>query len=387
MGRRALTLSLLIVPAAGLGALGLMIVATAPARPGAAGFGAPAHFAVRQLVGLGCGAALGVLAARLGTRRLFAAAPAIFLAALAIALAVFAPGIGVRAAGARRWVHLGPLSGGPAPFLIGAVALLVAAARDTGARRDDPTREPSKASRTLPRWTTPGGAQLRPRALAGALCAMLALAIEPDFSAAAIALAVAFAALAGGGVAGRRLLPAAGVLLIALGFGATRFGYVESRIRGFRAPESDRRGKGFEVLALAHANAAGAAHGAGLGHGVARRRLSSPASDYAFAVVGEELGRGGALAVVAAWLAIGAGVVLTARSPSARRDPAARAAVVGMGTAFAAPAALHIAVCRGWLPIIGVTMPLVSYDPALTLATGAELGLLAAIALGAGTAA
>jgi cell division protein FtsW len=357
MGRRALTLSLLLVPAAGLGALGLLIVAAAPARPGAAGFGAPAHFAVRQLVGLGCGAALGAFVARLGTRRLFAAAPAIFLGALAVALAVFAPGIGVRAAGARRWIHLGPLSAGPAPLLIGAVALLVAAARETGTRR---------------------------LAVAGALCAVLALAIEPDFSAAAIALAVAFATLAGGGVAGRRLLPAAGVLLIALGFGATRFGYVERRIRGFRAPESDRHGKGFEVLALAHANAAGAAHGAGLGHGVARRRLSSPASDYAFAVVGEELGRGGALAVVAAWLSIGAGVVLTARSTTARQDPAARAAAVGMGIAFATPAALHIAVCRGWLPIIGVTMPLVSYDPALTVATGAELGLLAAIALGAG---
>ena len=366
MGRRALTLSLLLVPAAGLAALGLMIVAAAPARPGAAGFGAPSHFAVRQAIGLAGGAALGALVARLGTRRLFAAASPIFVGALALALAVFAPGIGVRAAGARRWIHLGPLSGGPAPFLIGALALLVAAARDSRAR-----------------WTTPGEAQLRPRALAGALAAVLALVIEPDFSAAAVALGVAFAALAGGGVPGRRLVPAAGLLLIALGFGATRFGYVENRIRGFRAPDSDRRGKGFEVLALAHANAAGAAHGAGLGHGIARRRLSSPASDYAFAVVGEELGRGGALAVVAAWLALGAGVVLAARSPAARRDPAARALAAGLGTALGAPAALHIAVCRGWLPIIGVTMPLLSYDPALTVATGAELGILAAITLAA----
>ena len=356
MGRRALTLCLLLVPAVGLGALGLLLVAAAPARPGAAGVGAPAHFAIRQLVGLAVGAVLGGLAARLGMRRLFAAAPLVFLAALALTLAVFAPGIGVRAAGARRWVHLGALSGGPSPFLVGAVALLVAAAREPRARG---------------------------LAIAGALLAVLALAVEPDFSAAAIALAVAFAALAGGGVAGRRLLPAAGVLLIALGIGATRFGYVDNRIRGFLAPQSDRRGKGFEVLALAHANAAGASHGVGLGHGSARHRLSSPASDYAFAVVGEELGRAGALGVVAAWLAIGAGVVLAARSPAARLDPAARALAAGLGTALGAPVALHVAVCRGWLPIIGVTMPLLSYDPALTVASGAELGLLAAIAFGA----
>jgi cell division protein FtsW (lipid II flippase) len=354
MGRRALTLCLLLVPAVGLGALGFVMVAAAPPRPGAAGVGASAHFAARQLVGLGCGAALGALVARLGTRRLYAAAPFVFLAALAAALAVFVPGLGVRAAGARRWIHLGPLSGGPAPFLIGAVALLVAAARDPGGRR---------------------------LAAMGALVAVLALVVEPDFSAAAIALAVAFAALAGGGVAGRRLLPAAGLLLIALGFGATRFGYVDNRIRGFLSPESDRRGKGFEVLALAHANAAGAAHGVGLGHGSARHRLSSPASDYAFALVGEELGPAGRFGVVAAWLAIGAGVVLAARSPGARREPAARALSAGLGTALVAPAALHVAVCRGWLPIIGVTMPLVSYDPALTLASGAELGLLAAIVL------
>ncbi|HLK90333.1 MAG TPA: FtsW/RodA/SpoVE family cell cycle protein [Polyangia bacterium] len=357
MGRRALTLSLLLVPAAGLGALGLVLVAAAPARAGAAGVGAPAHFAVRQLVVLGCSVALGLTVARLGPRRLLAASPLIFLAALALTLAVFAPGIGVRAGGARRWIHLGPLSGGPAPFLIGAVALLVAAARQPRARR---------------------------LAVAGALCAVLALVIEPDFSAAAIALAVAFAALAGGGVAGHRLrlLPAAGLLLVVLGFAATRFGYVDDRIRGFLAPESDRRGKGFEVLALAHANAAGATHAAGLGRGATRHRLSSPASDYAFAVVGEELGVGGRLAVVGAWLAIAAGIVLSSRAPAARRDPAVRAAAIGVGAALAAPAALHIAVCRGWLPIIGVTMPLVSYDPALTVAAGAELGLLAAVALG-----
>jgi cell division protein FtsW len=175
-------------------------------------------------------------------------------------------------------------------------------------------------------------------------------------------------------------VPAALLLLVALSFGALRFGYVDNRIRGFLSPQSDRRGKGFEVLALARANAAGAAHGTGLGHGNARRHLSSPASDYAFAVVGEELGAPGAIGVVAAWLAIGAGVALAAAS--ARRDLAGCAAVVGCGTALLAPAALHVAVCRGWLPIIGVTMPLLSYDPTLTVASGGSLGLLVAIALG-----
>jgi hypothetical protein len=40
-----------------------------------------------------------------------------------------------------------------------------------------------------------------------------------------------------------------------------------------------------------------------------------------------------------------------------------------------------VAVCRGWLPIIGVSMPFVSYDPVLTVVSGAEVGLLAAVVL------
>jgi cell division protein FtsW len=370
MSRRVLTVCLLLVPALGLGALGFAVVAAAPARPGA-GVGTPAHFATRQLIGLALGAALGGLAARLGTRRALRAAPVIFGVALAATLAVFVPGVGVRAAGARRWLHLGPLSGSPAPFLVTATALLVASWGPSGTFAS-PTR--------------------RRLALGLGLLAVLALVAEPDFSAAAILLAVAFAALAGGGMARRRLLPAAGLLLVALSLGALRFGYVDNRIRGFLAPESDRRGKGFEVLALARARAsvAGAAYGVGLGRGAARRHLSSPASDYVFAVIGEELGTPGTLGVLGAWLAIGAGVVLSARfetnpasSEAARGDAfAARAAAVGCGTALLAPAALHVAVCRGWVPIIGVTMPLLSYDPALTVASGGSLGVLVAIAIG-----
>jgi cell division protein FtsW (lipid II flippase) len=365
MSRRALTVFLLLVPALGLGALGFCVVAAAPTRAGPAGIGASAHFATRQMIGLALAASAGVLAAGLGARRVLRAAPVLFLVALAATLAVFLPGIGIRAAGARRWLHVGPFSGSPAPFLVVAVALLIA------------------------RWGPSERAQPSPRqglAVGLGLGAVLALVMEPDFSAAAIALAVAFAALAGGGMAGRRLLPAALLLLVVLSLGALRFGYVDNRIRGFLAPENDRRGKGFEVLALARANAAGAAHGVGLGRGNARRHLSSPASDYAFAVVGEELGPRGAIGVVAAWLAIAAGVTLAAgagkSSGSPGRNLAERAAVVGCGTALLAPAALHVAVCRGWLPIIGVTMPLLSYDPTLTVASGGSLGLLVAIALG-----
>jgi cell division protein FtsW len=359
MWRGRLAVLLLAVPSVGLGALGLAVVASASGHSTVAGAGAPAHFAVRQLIGLGVGALLGVATGRFGTRRVLHVAPALLVAALLATSAVFLPGIGVRAAGASRWLHLGPLSGNPAPFLIGAIGILVASSMCGDA---------------------PGPLGRTPLAVAGGLLGVLLLVAEPDFSSAAVALAVAFAALAGGGVSGRRWVPAGALLLIALAVGASRFGYVGDRIHGFLAPERDRRGKGFEVLQLAHTNAGLSTRGVGLGRGTSRRHLSSPASDYVYALVGEELGRRGALAVVAAWVSIGAGAALAIRS--ARHDPAARAVGLAMATALLAPTALHIAVCRGLVPIVGVTMPLLSYDPALTVASGGELGLLASIALG-----
>jgi len=362
MARRNVTVTLLVVPAFGLAALGFAIVATAGQRPGGPGFGAPTHFAARQAVGVALGAALGALVARVGVHRVFRAAPVLFAGALLATAAVFVRGVGVHAAGANRWLHLGPVSGSPAPFLIGATGLLVAAwaGGDAGA----PGPRPRLAS--------------RPLALALALLAVLVLVAEPDFSAAAIALAATFAAFAGAGVAGRRLVPAAVVLALGLALGASRFGYVGDRVHGFVSPESDRHGHGFEVLALARARTNAAAGAAGLGHGASRRHLSSPASDYVFALVGDELGRGGLWAVVGAWAAIAAGAVLATRAGAgeARR----RAGAAACAAALLAPAALHIAVCRGWTPIVGVTMPFLSYDPALTIASGGEIGFLVGLA-------
>jgi cell division protein FtsW len=365
MSRRALpvlNVLLLAAPAAALGALG---VAVAAAQPSASGAHVPAHFASREVFALVFGALVAIAAVQVGPRRLLRAAPVLFACALLASRAVFAPGIGVHAAGANRWVRVGPFSGDPAPLLVAATAMLVAAwAARPGAGLATPTSTGERARRAL--------------AVGLGAFAALTFVAQPDFSAAAITAVVVLATLAGAGVEGRRLAPAAAATLLLLAILASRFGYVGGRVSGFLAPEADRRGKGFEVLALARTQAKTTPSGVGLGRGLARHRLSSPGSDYVFAVVTEELGGRAATGVVGAWLAIGVGALLAARGA---RDPRLRAGALGAGAAALAPAALHIAVCRGWVPIIGVSMPLLSYDPAATVAAGVELGLVAAIAL------
>jgi cell division protein FtsW len=380
--RRGLSFFLLLAPALALAALGVLMVTSTTAHHATTAFGDPRHFVVRQVIATALAAALALAIVRAGPARLLQAAPVIFVVALLAALAVFVPGIGVRAAGARRWLHVGALTGSPAPILTVAIALLISA---WGRDPDDappPPRVglPPAAGATPPGTRAPDPMARLVLALVLAFAALLALVVEPDFSAAAIAGAVGLAALAGLGFRGRRLVPAAAALVLALMLIASQFAYVSGRLRGFIAPERDRHGKGFEVLAIARAAAAATPSGAGLGHGEARHRLSSPSSDYVFAIVTEEMGKTVARGVVLAWLAIAIGAVLAARRLGDRRM---RALALSAGLAIVAPAALHIAVCTGLLPIIGVTMPLVSYDPAATLAAGAEIGLIASIALAA----
>jgi cell division protein FtsW len=378
--RRGLSFFLLLAPALALAALGVLMVTSTTAHHATAAFGDPRHFVVRQVIATALGAVLALAIVRAGPERLLHAAPVIFVVALLAALAVFIPGIGVRAAGARRWLHIGALTGSPAPILTVAVALIISAwGRDDELAPPPPRVGLAPADGTFP--TRPPVLDPLPRrllALTLAFAALLALVVEPDFSAAAVVGAVGLAALAGLGFRGRRLVPAAAALVLALMLVASQFAYVSGRLHGFLAPERDRHGKGFEVLAIARAAAGATPTGAGLGHGAARHRLSSPGSDYVFTIVTDEMGKTVARGVILAWLAIGAGAILAARGLDDRRM---RALALSSGLAMVAPAALHIAVCTGLLPIIGVTMPLVSYDPAATLAAGAEIGLIASIAL------
>lgn len=349
-------LLLLIVPALVLATFGAVVVSSATARQAILTYGNREHFMVRQLISLAVAAAVAVIIARVGVIRLLRGAPIIFVVTLLATLAVFVPGIGIRAAGASRWLHIGPFSGSPAPLLTFALGLLIAA------------------------WGGAEAARLPRRTLAVTLSfiAVLTLMVEPDFSAAGIALLVGCVALGALGVAGWRLLPAATALVVGLVLVASQFGYVGGRVRGFLTPERDRRGKGYEVLALARASAAATPTGVGLGHGAARRQLSSPGSDYVFAVINEEMGHLASTAVAVAWLCLGAAAVLAARRT---QDKRLAAAALSSGMAMMAPAALHVAVCSGWIPIIGVTMPFVSYDPAATVAAGAELGVVASVTL------
>ena len=96
-------------------------------------------------------------------------------------------------------------------------------------------------------------------------------------------------------------------------------------------------------------------------------------SDYVFAVVAEETGLLGSLAILGLELALALRILwIAARS----RERFGRLLCVGIAAYLAAQSLLHVAVCVWIVPAKGVPMPLLSYGGSSILANFMMIGLL-----------
>jgi cell division protein FtsW len=114
--------------------------------------------------------------------------------------------------------------------------------------------------------------------------------------------------------------------------------------------------------------------GRGLGEG-RQKLLFLPErhSDFIFAVIGEELGLIGALAVVALFLVIlWRGIRITL----AMGDPFSRMLALGITLLIALQGLINMAVVTGLLPTKGIVLPLVSYGGSSLVITLGALGVL-----------
>ncbi len=114
----------------------------------------------------------------------------------------------------------------------------------------------------------------------------------------------------------------------------------------------------------------------GLGPGQSHNKFSflpESHTDFAFSVLGEELGLGGTLLVIFlivlfAWRGYG----IAARA----REPFGRALAAGLTTAIAIYGVANIAMVTGIFPVVGVPLPFVSYGGTAMVAALASVGIL-----------
>jgi len=125
--------------------------------------------------------------------------------------------------------------------------------------------------------------------------------------------------------------------------------------------------------------------GKGIGQGSQTQYgfLSEPQTDFIFAAIAEEFGLLGVALLLGAILLL---IWRLTRAALRAQDNFSRLFAAGLAVLLAAEAAIHVGVNIGFLPIIGLPFPLVSYGGANLLATWAMIGIVQRIVTAPSTA-
>lgn len=212
------------------------------------------------------------------------------------------------------------------------------------------------------------------------------ITLQPDLGTAALFIPVLFAVLV---AAGAKLKHLAVVVLIAAMAAPAAFPLLRphqqqrivalfQQIEGDRSAAQDMNYQSFTAQTLVGAGGATGlsdAHARALVH---YNRLPERHNDMIFAVIVNRFGLLGGLAVFGMYLLWMAGAFITA---ALTRDPFARLLVVGLAAFVAGQMFVNIGMNIGLLPIIGVTMPYVSYGGSSLVTMWLMTGLIFNVAM------
>ena len=295
-----------------------------------------------QLLGIAVGAAGMAVLLDIDYRLL--ARPWVCGGLLALSFAMLAlvavPGVGRMLNGSRRWLRFGPVSFQPSE--LGKYAMIVYLARALSQRRRDVTRF---FTGLAPLFLLPGAM-------------FLLILMQPNLSTAGSILIVTavMAMLAG---ARWRHLGMVGAAGMALGtFYALSEDYRRARLMSFRHPFDFMTNEGYQLSQSLLAFGSGGLFG--MGPGMGRQKfafLPYPESDFIFAVVGEDLGFVGCVAVLALFAAfLYFGLRVAMRCP----DRFGSLLAGGITCMIGVQCVLNVAVVVGMMPTTGLPLPFFS---------------------------
>jgi cell division protein FtsW len=357
-GGGQLEFHLLVLVTLGLVAFGLVMVYSASSARAAVAAGDPAYYLKRQALFALAGLAVLAVLARVDFRLLRRIGGPLLVVTLGLLVAVLVLGTAVN--GARRWLSLGALDFQPSELAKLAVVLWLAALLARGG-----------APRTLAALARPVGVVVL------AVCALVLL--EPDLGTATVIAVIATAMLVAAGTP-IRVLTGAVSLTVALTLAAIWLEpYRRTRLLAYLDPWADPEGTGFQTVQAMIALGSGGILGVGLGESVQKiYYLPEATTDMIFAIVGEELGLLGAIAVVAAFAVFAyAGFNVALRC----RDPFGKLVAAGVTALVVGQALLNLSAVLGVAPLTGIPLPFVSYGGSSLIVGLAAVGVLLNIAV------
>jgi cell division protein FtsW len=276
----------------------------------------------------------------------------LMLGAVGLLVAVlFAPELN----GTRRWFVVGPFSLQPSELAKLALVPFVAYHLERKADRVD------------------GPELLIPVGAAAGLAAILVL-LQPDLGTSALMVATVLLMLFVAGLSWRRMLLGATVLAPLAAVALWAAPYRRQRLLAFLDPEADPLGAGYQVLQSLIAVGSGGVFGLGLGNSAQKLFfLPYPHSDFIYAIVAEELGLVGAVAVLGLFLVLlWRGLRAASRAP----DPFGRHLGLGITAFLVLQALINISVAVALLPTKGIPLPFLSYGGSSLVVSMTGCGLL-----------
>ena len=317
--------------------------------------GDSAYYFKRQLVFSLIGAAELLAVSRVKPELLKKLAFPVLGISIVFLILVFVPGIGQSENGATRWIRLG-ISFQPSEIAKLGVILSYAAMIASFQEKMETFRY-----------------GIAPFAAILAVIVVL-LRLEPHNSAIVIIACTAGAMLFLGGVRYRWFVLGGGVMLLGLAVILGAGGYEASRITAWRDPFSDPSDSGYQIIQSLYAIGSGGLLGLGFGQGRQKYLyLPEEHNDYIFAIVCEELGLAGALAILLLYaLLILRGYWIAMHV----RDRFLSLTVAGITTLTALQVFFNIGVVTNLLPSTGISLPFFSYGGTALLIQLGEMGII-----------
>ena len=206
---------------------------------------------------------------------------------------------------------------------------------------------------------------------------LVPLALEKHLSAIMLMGMVAVVMMFVAGTSPKWLLAGAGAAVVFVVIYISFMGYAGDRVTAWLHPEQDPGDTGYQILQSLYAIGSGGLFG--LGYGKSRQKylyLPFQYNDYIFAIVCEELGLVGALAIVALFAAaILRGYWIALRA----RDRFSTVLASGLVTLIAVQTILNLCVVTNLLPSTGIALPFFSYGGTALAVNLGEMGIVLGI--------
>ena len=277
------------------------------------------------------------------------------LATVGLLLTLCVIGFGHSGGGATRWLSIGPVHVQPAEMAKLAIVLWLAYSL---AKKADKVKS-----------FTVG---FVPHMLVAGLFMFLCMK-QPDFGSAIVLLLLTFTLLF---VAGAKVGYILGASILGGAFGAAAIRFREYRYERYLAwlnMDQHKQDLAYQPFQSVMSFGSGGKFGLGLGRGLQTLYLPEAHTDFVAAIIGEELGFVGILALCGCYmLLVTRGVRAALRAP----DDYGSYLAFGIATMFGVQALTNLAVALAILPTKGLTLPFVSFGGSSLLVNAVAAGIL-----------